>query len=164
MLTSVIRLTILLCVATAALMADWKVYIDKKTSPITGLRSAHADLKAKGLGTATLVVGCNDGKSFFRIADQFRGFNVAPGQEAQVKLRPSTSSEYVEMRALATQTENGVAVLVLDELWPRLLPNLKADTVLLVEMPYQLKVQIATFQIAGLEGALAKMADAGCRP
>ena len=88
MLTSVIRLTILLCVATAALMADWKVYIDKKTSPITGLRSAHADLKAKGLGTATLVVGCNDGKSFFRIADQFRGFNVAPGQEAQGQASP----------------------------------------------------------------------------
>ena len=55
MLTSVMRLTILLCIATAALMADWKVYIDKKPR-ITGLRSAHADLNAKGLGTATLVV------------------------------------------------------------------------------------------------------------
>jgi hypothetical protein len=160
------RIAVFLFATSLALRADWKIYIDKKASQITGLRNAHAEIKAKGLSTAVLLLGCTDGKPILRFADQYRGFNVKGTDGAyhgHVKIRPSAATEYIDAEVPAGH-EGGITFLVIDDKLADLLPKMKADTLLFAQLPYEGEDKIVQFPLVGLDGALTKMADAGCRP
>lgn len=155
-----------LLAATLNLKADWKVYTDKKPNQITGVRNTHAVVGAKGLSTADLIVGCMDGKPILRIANRFRAFRVegSPGAYySLVKVRASASTEYIQEQAPAN-IFNETMFLYLDDKATELMPKMKASESLFVELIYPNEQKVTEFRMAGLDAALAKMAEAGCRP
>src|SRR5258708_26598223 len=107
------RLVVLLFATALALMADWKVYIDKKVNQITGLRNARAVVGAKGLGSADLLLGGVDGRPFLRIVDRFRGYRLEGGY-AHTKLRASGATEFIDAHVKVDHTSGGV-FLFLDD-------------------------------------------------
>jgi len=158
------RYALLLFATTLALRADWKVYADKKPNQITGLRNVHAEVGAKGLSTAVLLIGCVDGKPILRIANRFRAFRVegSPGAHySPVKVRASASTEYIDAQAPAT-VYNDTMLLFLDDKAAELLPKMKASESLFVQLLYENEQKVTDFRMAGLDSALAKMAEAGC--
>ena len=160
------RLLFLLFATTLALMADWRVHIDKKPSQITGMRNATALVPAKGLNTADLILGCVDGKPILRVQDRFRGMKLTPvngGYLTHVKMRPSANTNYIEADVQGSYSD-AAAFVILDAQLGEVLPAMKTGEFLFVQLPYDRKDEVIRFPMAGLNGALAKMADAGCHP
>ena len=160
------KLVVVIFTAALALMADWKVYVDKKANQITGLRNAHAEIGAKGLSTAVLLIGCNDGKSVLRLVDRFRSFKLMGANGSyysHVMLRPSAVTQYIDAEVPGAY-DSGVAFLILDEKLAELLPKIKADTLLFAQLSYEGKDEVVRFPMNGLDVALTKMAEAGCHP
>jgi hypothetical protein len=161
-----LRLGMVLLAATLTLKADWKVYTDKKPNQITGVRNTHAVVGAKGLNTADLIVGCIDGKPILRIANRFRAFRLegSPGAySSPVKMRASVSAEYIQEQAPAN-VFNETMFLYLDDKAAELVPKMKASESLFAELVYPNEQKVTEFRMAGLDAALAKMAEVGCRP
>jgi len=160
------KVVVLLFATTLALMADWKVFIDKKPNQITGLRNAHAEIGAKGLSTATLLIGCNDGKSVLRLVDRFRGLKLTGADGSyysHVMLRPRAVTQYIDA-AVPAAYDQGVPFLILDDKLGELLPKMRADTLLFAQLTYDGGDKVVQFPMTGLDAALAKIAEAGCHP
>lgn len=158
-----ILLAVLFC---SPLLADWRVSIDKKPNEITGLRNAYAQVGAKGLAAGELVIGCTDGKPVLRITERFRSFRVTGfdgNYYSRVKLRPSMAPEFIEVDALLAQNA-GIKFLVVDNRLVELLPKMKMDQFLLVQISYEGQDAVVKFPMAGLDVALAKLEAVGCRP
>lgn len=148
-------------------MADWKLKIDKKANEITGVRNAYAVVGAKGMGTADLLIGCKDKHLIMRVISRFRNFRVSGGYGSYfsfIKLRAGAATEYIEAQAPAV-LDSGAMVLLLDNWAPELLPAMKTSDLLYAEVTYSNDTQsMVRFPMAGLDAALAKMADVGCQP
>jgi hypothetical protein len=78
-------------------------------------------------------------------------------------LRPSAVTQYIDA-AVPAALDQGVPFLILDDKLGELLPKMKADTLLFVQLTYDGGDKVVQFPMTGLDGALAKMAEAGCRP
>lgn len=178
---------LLLCLLATALHADWKVSIDKKPSPITGKRNAHAHVQARRSG-AIVLIGCHDAKPILRIAEDFRlknkindaltksqleraidkseeygfAFSVKDNQYfGRIKIRLAAASEYMEAEVPAGYN-NGTYFLVLDDRLGELMPRMTSDTILYAQLPYKQGDKIVEFKIDGLEAALGKLSEAQC--
>jgi hypothetical protein len=161
-----LRVGLLLFAATVTLNADWKVYADKKPNQITGLRNVHADVGAKGLSTAVLQLGCVDGRPILRVANRFRAFRLegSPGAYySPVKVRASESTEYMDAHAPAI-VYSDTMFLFLDDKAGELVPKMRNSESLFVQLFYQNEQKVTDFRMAGIDAALAKMAEVGCRP
>ena len=75
----------------------------------------------------------------------------------------SMATDFMEFQALAGRTTNDFSLLFLDDKLPDLLPKMKADPMLLIQIPYQYGDKIVKFPMAGLDAALGKLAAAGCQ-
>jgi len=159
-----LQIGFVLFAATLSLNADWKVYADKQPNKITGLRNVRAEVTGKGLSTDVLLIGCTDGHPILRISNRFRAFRLdgAPGAYySPVKLRASASTEYIDLQAPGT-VFNGTMILFLDDKAAELLPKMKVSESLFAQLLYESQQRVTDFRMAGLEAALAKMAEAGC--
>lgn len=161
------KIILAILLLSAPLMADWKVKIDKKANEITGVRNAYAVVGAKGMGTADLVIGCTDKRPIMRVVSRFQGFRVTGSYGSYfsfIKLRAGAATEYVEAQAPAV-LDSGAMVLLLDNWAQGLLPAMRTSDLLFAQVTYSNdKQSMVRFPMAGLDAALAKMADVGCQP
>jgi len=83
--------------------------------------------------------------------------------EPGLKLRASVSTEYLQEQASAN-VSNETMFLYLDDKAAELMPKMKASESLFVELVYPNEQKVTESRMAGLDAALAKMAEAGCHP
>ncbi len=190
MKAKVALILISLCVASYA-KSGWKITIDKKANPVTGIRNAYMEKDADGLSVATLLMGCTDGKPVLRIAENFTipnglndalfksllqrslqqgleyhkygfSFTVKEGKLfTRIKMKIGEDPNYIDAE-VPMGYNNGVYFAILDDVKPDLISRIFGASTVIAELPYKGKPGFATWSIGDANQAEEGLRRAGC--